>query len=129
MKLSCFVQCLNGVYDHYCNSDVSKLLLCIDYVQRRYCLIDKAGVCFTAVCLYTWRGGVAARINAFVDHCFGVVVKDIGAEGLRFYSRACQSGHCRQWLATAATFLCCPGAKSRRWAPPLVTRFGVMPRV
>ena len=25
--------------------------------------------------------------------------------------------------------LCCPGAKPRRWIPPLVTRFGVIPRV
>ena len=25
--------------------------------------------------------------------------------------------------------LCCPGAKPRRWAPQLVTRFGVIPRV
>ena len=25
--------------------------------------------------------------------------------------------------------LCCPGAKPRRWAPPLVTSFGVIPRV
>ena len=25
--------------------------------------------------------------------------------------------------------LCSPGAKPRRWAPPLVTRFGVIPRV
>ena len=25
--------------------------------------------------------------------------------------------------------LCCPGAKSRRWAPPDVTRFGVIPQV
>ena len=25
--------------------------------------------------------------------------------------------------------LCCPVAKPRRWAPPLVTRFGVIPRV
>ena len=25
--------------------------------------------------------------------------------------------------------LCCPGVKLRRWTPPLVTRFGVIPRV
>ena len=25
--------------------------------------------------------------------------------------------------------LCCPGAKPRRWAPPPVTRFGMLPRV
>ena len=32
-------------------------------------------------------------------------------------------------VATAATFPCCPGAKQQRWAPPLITRFGVITRV
>ena len=46
-----------------------------------------------------------------------------GAGGLRFKSRAGQIGHSvAKWLATVATFLrkelCCPGAMTRRWAPP-----------
>ena len=42
-----------------------------------------------------------------------------------------KSAQCRQWLATAATFLrsCVAQAKPRRWAPLLVTRFGVILRV
>ena len=45
-----------------------------------------------------------------------------------------KSTQCRQRLATTATFLrscvaCSPGYKLRRWTPPLVTRFGVIPRV
>ena len=39
-----------------------------------------------------------------------MVGKDI-AEGLGFASRAGQIRHCRQRLATTATFLCCPGAR------------------
>ena len=61
----------------------------------------------------------------------GEVVKDIpiGAVGLEFDPRAGQIGHCLQPLATAATFLCCPGVRPRRWAPPLVARFDMIPRL
>ena len=54
---------------------------------------------------------------------------DIGADGLGFDSCAGQVGHCRQWLTTVVKFLCSPGAKPLRWASPLVTSFGVLPRV
>ena len=43
-----------------------------------------------------------------------------------FDSRAGIIGQCRQRLAIAVTFLRCPGAQPRNWAPPLVTRFGVI---
>ena len=52
-------------------------------------------------------------------NCFGlnipvgsIMVKDAatGPGGLCFDYRAGQSEHCRQRLATAAMFLCCPGA-------------------
>ena len=61
----------------------------------------------------------------------GLVVKHVpvGVGGLGFDSRPNQIEHCRQWLVTAAMFLCCPGAKSRRWIPPLVLRFVVISRV
>ena len=61
-----------------------------------------------------------------------VVVKDIAIGVgivLGSISQAGEMGHRRQRLATAATFPCCSGAKPRRWAPPLVTRFGVMLRL
>ena len=47
----------------------------------------------------------------------------IGVGGFRFDSRARQIGHN---VATAATFLSelgYPGAKPRRWTPPLITHF------
>ena len=60
----------------------------------------------------------------------------LGAEGLGLIPGPLKSAQCRQRLATAATFLrscvaqCpCPGTKLRKWAPPLITRFDVTPRV
>ena len=52
------------------------------------------------------------------------MIKDIGAGGLGFDSRAGQIAHCRQRLATAATFLSMPWS----WSPSLVTRFDVISR-
>ena len=40
-----------------------------------------------------------------------------------------KSAQCRQRLAIVSSKLCSPGAKPRRWAPQLVTRFGVIRRV
>ena len=50
---------------------------------------------------------------------YGVVVKDIAidAGGPEFDSRTNQMGHCPQQVASAATFLCCPGTMPRRWVP------------
>ena len=53
----------------------------------------------------------------------------IDAVGLRFDSRTGQIGQYSQRLAAVAAFLCCSCAKPRRWALPLVTRFGVIPRL
>ena len=55
-----------------------------------------------------------------------------GAVGLAFDSQACQIGSVSpttRHRCDVSSELCCPGAKSRRWIPALVTRFGVMPRV
>ena len=51
-----------------------------------------------------------------------------GRGGLGFDSRAAQI---RQSVGTAAVSseLCCSSAKLQRWIPPLVARFGVIPRV
>ena len=59
---------------------------------------------------------------------FEVVAKDIafGAGGLGFDFRAGQIGHS---VANVSSKLCGRGAKSRRWALLLVTRFGVISRV
>ena len=57
---------------------------------------------------------------------------DIGAGGLRFEYQVGQIGTV---LSTARhrcdvfSELRCPGARLRRWVLPLVTRFGVIPRV
>ena len=40
-------------------------------------------------------------------------------------TRASTDHHC----CDVSSELCCPGVKSRRWMSPLVTRFGVVPRV
>ena len=64
----------------------------------------------------------------FVD----LVVKDIvvAARGLGFNFRPVKSGsdavvhHC-----DVSSELCCPDGKPRRWAPPLVARFGVIARL
>ena len=54
--------------------------------------------------------------NAGIYLPVGVEVPDIAIStvGLGFDFRAGQIEDCRQRLATAATFLCCPGAKSWR---------------
>ena len=52
------------------------------------------------------------------------MVKNVDAEGLGSFSARC---HLR--FATAAMFLselCCSCAEPRRWAPPLVTRLGIL---
>ena len=57
------------------------------------------------------------------------MVKDIAidAEGFGFDSRAGQVGHSvAKGLTPLRRFF---GAELRRWTPPLVTRFGVVPRV
>ena len=36
---------------------------------------------------------------------------------------------CRQRLCNVSSELCSPGTKPRRWIPPFVTRFGVIPQV
>ena len=60
-----------------------------------------------------------------------ITTTGIGTRGLRFDSRADQIG---QSVATAVTFcqsatLGYPGAKPRRWVPPLLARFDIVPRV
>ena len=55
----------------------------------------------------------------------------IGAVGLGFDSRVGQIGTVSptaRHRGDVFSELCCPGAKPRRCAPPLVTRFGVIPR-
>ena len=55
-----------------------------------------------------------------------------GAEGLGFDSRAGQMdtvSPTTRHRCDVSSELCCPGAKPRRWAPQLVTRFGVIRRV
>ena len=56
----------------------------------------------------------------------------IGAGGLGFDSRAGQIdtvSPTTRHRCDVSSELCCPGAKPRRWAPQLVTRFGVIRRV
>ena len=53
----------------------------------------------------------------------------IGVGGLGFDSRAGQIGAVSSTVrhhSDVSSELCSPGAKSRRWAPSLVTRFGVL---
>ena len=54
----------------------------------------------------------------------------IGAEGLEFDSRAGQMDTVspKAHPCDVSLELYRPGIKSRRWTPPLVTRFGVIPR-
>ena len=54
------------------------------------------------------------------------------AGGLGFKSRAGQIGSVSptaRHRCDVPSELCSPGAKPRKWAPALVTRFGVIPRV
>ena len=56
----------------------------------------------------------------------------IGAGSLGFKSRIDQIGTVSPTTRhryDVSSELHCPGAKPRRWAPQLVTRFGVIPRV
>ena len=56
----------------------------------------------------------------------------IGAEGLGFESQAGQIGTASptaRHRCDVSSELCSPGAKVRRWAPPLVTRFYAILRV
>ena len=56
----------------------------------------------------------------------------IGGEGLGFNSRIGQIGTVSlttRHRCDVSSELCSPGAKPRRWAPQLVTRFGVISRV
>ena len=41
-----------------------------------------------------------------------------------WFSASSNRTQCRKRLVTAETFLCCQGAMPRKWAPPLVARFG-----
>ena len=75
------------------------------------------------------------RKNHF-ERPVGAVVKDTAndAESQRFDSRAGQNGHSvangsPPLLRSFGAEMYCPGAKSRRWAPLLEARFGVIPRV
>ena len=53
-----------------------------------------------------------------------------GAEGSEFDYHASHIGAVPARHRFNVSFeLCCSGATSRRWAPPLVARFGVIPRV
>ena len=55
-----------------------------------------------------------------------------GAGGLGFKSPVGQIGSASptaRHRCDVSSELCSPGAKPRRWASPLVTRFGVLPRV
>ena len=56
----------------------------------------------------------------------------IGVEGPGFKSRVGQIGTvspAARHLCDVSSELCSPGDKLQRWAPPLVTRFDVIPRV
>ena len=56
----------------------------------------------------------------------------IGAGGLEFNARAGQIGTVSPTARhrfDVSSELCSPGAKPRRWAPPFVTRLGIIPRV
>ena len=56
----------------------------------------------------------------------------IDAGGLGFHSRAGKIGTVSPTTCQGcdvSSKLCSPGAKPRRWAPPLIKRFGVIPRV
>ena len=67
------------------------------------------------------------KIIAF-NRQVGSVAKHIAvsARSQGFDSLARQIGQCRQRFATAATFLCWPGAMLRECARPLVTCFRVL---
>ena len=53
----------------------------------------------------------------------------VGAGGLGFESQVGQiESQCRH-RCDVSSELCSPGAKLRRWVTPLVSRFGVIPRV
>ena len=52
-----------------------------------------------------------------------------GTGGLRLDSWPRLIGHIVANRYGASSKLCCPGAKQQRWAPPLVTRFGVISRL
>ena len=78
--------------------------------------------------------GRTERAKCHQNVWFGSVVIDvaIGEGGQGLDSRAGQIGHSvtngsHCWYASSE--LCCPGAKPRRMASPLVTCFGVLPRV
>ena len=76
---------------------------------------------------------VSYVINPNINTINQRVVKDIavGAGGLGFDFWAGQIGHLQiaYHRCFVSSKLCCPGAKQRRLAPPLVTRFGVISRV
>ena len=76
------------------------------------------------------------RVYYVPHHCTSGVSKfkarAIGAGGLGFESRAGQIGTVSptaRHRCDVSSELCSPGAKLRRWAPQLVTRFGVIRQV
>ena len=77
--------------------------------------------------------GAVPRFNFvfYAPRIIGFLVKDIAfeAEGLEFDSRAGQIRQCCRVRCEVYQELCCADAKPRRYAPPLVTRFGVISRV
>ena len=85
-------------------------------------LSTKASV-FKRVKLVDW-GGQACRLGPPLTQALAV--------GLGFDSRAGQIdtvSPAARHRCEVSLELCCPGAKPWRLAPPLVTRFGVIPRV
>ena len=85
------------------------------------------------VCIITpYRALVNILINLYNGQCFR---KDGGLRhwyrcGVRVPSRSNRThyGQEARLCRSVSLGLCCPDAKPRRWAPPLATRFGVIPR-
>ena len=78
--------------------------------------------------LYQLRKDYANYLKKYRGLAQLLSAQAIGAVGLGFDSRAGQIGTARH-RCDVSSGLCCPGAKPRKWAPPLVTRFGVLTRV
>ena len=75
------------------------------------------------------------QITVFSFRTVGIVIKGyaIGAGGRGFDFRVCQFEHrvspMTRHPSNVFSDVCCPRARLQRFAPPLVTRFGVIPRV
>ena len=129
-SLSCY-QCGRHFFSHSCSSandaDQSDFKECPS-ADHKYCVHERDSVQSShGEWLITKKfdfgtGGPAQLLSAHA----------IGARGLRFKSRASQIGAVSPTAChrgDVSSELCSPGDKLRRWAPPLVKSFGVIPRV